>query len=41
MGVMGWSNTATAAWHQHITATIQRDIATHVGGLIWQPGDGH
>jgi integrase len=38
MGVMGWSNTAMAARYQHLTATIQRDIATRVGGLIWQPG---
>jgi integrase len=41
MGVMGWSNTAMAARYQHVTATIQRDIATRVGGLIWQPGDGN
>jgi hypothetical protein len=26
-----------AARYQHVTATIQRDIATRVGGLIWQP----
>jgi integrase len=37
MGVMGWSNTAMAARYQHVTATIQRDIATRVGGLIWEP----
>ena len=41
MGVMGRSNTAMAARYQLITATIQRDIATRVGGLIWQPGDGN
>ena len=39
MGVMGWSNTAMAARYQHVTATIQRDIATRVGGLIWRPGE--
>ena len=38
MGVIGWSNTAMAARYQHVTATIQRDIATCVGGLIWQRG---
>ena len=38
MGVMGWSNTAMAARYQHITATVQRDIAGRVGGLIWQAG---
>ena len=37
MGVMGWSNTAMAARYQHVTATIQRDIANRVGGLIWRP----
>jgi integrase len=37
MGVMGWSNTAMAARYQHVTATIQRDTATRVGGRIWQP----
>ncbi len=37
MGVMGWSNTTMAARYQHITAMIQRDIATCVGGLIWPP----
>ena len=40
MSVMGWSNTAMAARYQHVTATIQRDIATRVGGLIWRPGEG-
>jgi integrase len=39
MGVMGWSNTAMAARYQHVTATVQRDIAGRVGGLIWQVGD--
>jgi hypothetical protein len=29
-----------AARYQHITAPIQRDIASRVGGLIWQVGDG-
>lgn len=39
MGDMGWSNTAVAARYQHLTAVIQRDIATRVGGLISQPGE--
>jgi len=29
-----------AARYQHVTATIQRDIANRVGGLIWQPHEG-
>jgi Phage integrase family len=37
MGVMGWSNTAMAARYQHITATIRRDVAQRVGGLLWTP----
>jgi len=36
MAVMGWSNTAMATRYQHITAAVQRDIASRVGGLIWQ-----
>jgi integrase-like protein len=36
MGVMGWSNTAMAARYQHITATIRRDVAQRVGGLLWE-----
>ncbi|MGI8814726.1 MAG: tyrosine-type recombinase/integrase, partial [Pseudonocardia sp.] len=37
MGVMGWSNTAMAARYQHITASIRRDVAQRVGGLLWKP----
>ncbi|MCY7343055.1 MAG: hypothetical protein LH603_14780 [Pseudonocardia sp.] len=40
MGIMGWSHTAMAARHQHVTSAIQRDIASRVGGLIWQAGTG-
>jgi len=40
MGIMGWSHTAMAARYQHITAVIQRDIATRVGGLIWPVNEG-
>ena len=39
MGFMGWSNTAMAARYQHVTTAIQRDIATRVGGLIWQASE--
>lgn len=37
MAVMGWSNTAMAARYQHIIAAIRRDVATSVGGLLWNP----
>jgi len=37
MGIMGWSSTAMAARYQHIIAAIRRDVATSVGGLLWQP----
>jgi integrase len=44
MSIMGWSHTAMAARYQHVTSPIQRDIASRVGGLIWQvdqgPADG-
>jgi hypothetical protein len=29
-----------AARYQHITAVIQHDIATRVGGLIWPVSEG-
>jgi integrase len=37
MSVMGWSNTAMAARYQHIIAAIRTDVATQVGGLLWNP----
>jgi integrase len=40
MGIMGWSHTAMAARYQHVTSAIQRDIASRVGGLIWQVNEG-
>jgi integrase len=39
MGVMGWSNTAMAARYQHIVAAIRRDVASSVGGLLWQENE--
>jgi len=36
MGVMGWCNTAIAARYQYLTATIRRDVAQRVGGLLWE-----
>ena len=40
MGIMSCSRTAMAARYQHITAPIQRDITSRVGGLILQVGTG-
>jgi integrase len=40
MSIMGWSHTAMAARYQHVTSAIQRDIASRVGGLIWQADQG-
>lgn len=37
MAIMGWSNTSMAARYQHVTDAIRRDVATQVGGLLWQP----
>lgn len=37
MVVMGWSNTAMAARYQQIIAATRRDVATSVGGLLWNP----
>jgi hypothetical protein len=34
MGLMGWSTTAMAARHQHITGSIRGDVAQRVGGPI-------
>jgi integrase len=34
MQIMGWSSTAMAAWYQHVTGGILRDVAQRVGGLI-------
>jgi hypothetical protein len=31
---MGWSPTAMAAGHQHVTHQIRRDVARRVGGLL-------
>ncbi|MFC4944674.1 tyrosine-type recombinase/integrase [Pseudonocardia sp. GCM10023141] len=37
MSVMGWSSTAMAARYQHVIASIRRDVATRVGGLLRTP----
>lgn len=37
MAIMGWSHSAMAARYQHVTAAVETDIATRVGGLIWPP----
>ena len=40
MGVMGWSNTAMAARYQHLTSAVRQDVASRIGGLLWQTSDG-
>lgn len=37
MAVMGWSSTAMAARYQHVIASIRRDVAQQIGGLLWTP----
>ena len=37
VGIMGWSHSETAACYQHVTSHIQRDIASQVDRLIWDP----
>ena len=40
MAVMGWSSTAMAVRYQHIVASIRREVADQIGGLIWAPSVG-
>lgn len=41
MDIMGWSSSAMAKRYQHITATVRRDVARRLDGLIWdRPSDG-
>jgi integrase len=35
MDMMGWSNTAMAKRYQHITASVRKDVARRLDGLIW------
>ncbi|GAY11799.1 site-specific integrase [Pseudonocardia sp. N23] len=37
MSVMGWSSTAMTARYQHVVASVRRDVAIQVGGLLWKP----
>jgi len=37
MAIMGWSSTAMAARYQHVIASIRRDVAQQIGGLLWKP----
>jgi integrase len=36
MSLMGWSSTGMAKRYQHVTDTIRADVASQVGGLIWE-----
>ncbi len=40
MALMGWSSESMAARYQHVTDAIRAEVATQVGGLIWEAGDG-
>ncbi|MDP9318111.1 MAG: site-specific integrase [Actinomycetota bacterium] len=35
MGLMGWSSTSMAARYQHVIDPIRRDVASRVGGYLW------
>jgi integrase len=35
MAIMGWSSAAMAKRYQHILDSIRRDVASQVGGLLW------
>ena len=39
MWITCWSNTAMAVQYQHITASIRRDVAQRVGGLLSEPAE--
>lgn len=36
MGVMGWSNPAMTQRYAHVVASVRQDVATRIGGLLWQ-----
>ncbi|MFE0022373.1 tyrosine-type recombinase/integrase [Amycolatopsis sp. NPDC059021] len=37
MELMGWSNTSMAKRYQHVTGSLQRDIADKLNGFFWNP----
>jgi integrase len=39
MALMGWSSAAMAKRYQHLIDAIRRDVARHVGGLLWDADD--
>ena len=45
MSIMGWSSPAMAKRYQHVLDVIRKDVASQVGGLLWEgteinPADG-
>jgi len=41
MDLMGWSKIDMAQRYQHVPDELQQNIATQLGGLLWQgPDDG-
>lgn len=35
MDFMGWSNATMSRRYQHVTAAVQNDIASRLGGFLW------
>jgi hypothetical protein len=36
MSLMGWSSAGMTARYQHVTDSVRADVASQVGGLIWE-----
>jgi integrase len=36
MSIMGWSSPAMAKRYQHVLDAIRKDVASQVGGLLWE-----
>ncbi len=41
MSLMGWSSESMAARYQHVTDTMRSQVASQVGGLIWDSPGGN
>ncbi|MFJ8912055.1 tyrosine-type recombinase/integrase [Amycolatopsis sp. NPDC102389] len=37
MEMMGWSNSSQAKRYQHVTATMQENVARQINGFFWKP----
>lgn len=36
MAIMGWSSATMVKRYQHVLDSIRRDVASQVGGLLWE-----